>query len=187
MANGLLDPSMYPRDGFVPTPQKGGGMFGNGFDWRTGIAAALAGLVANRNPQLSQSLMAPILYRQRQQYEEASQKRQNADLLQREKDLYQFKLDHPEAPQMGETERMIQELTTMPKDDPRRSYYESAIQHPVAMDVTNPDGSVTRQYVFPNTIPQKQPQKQPRVFNQLPPGAVPIGGQSPSGSGHFPF
>jgi hypothetical protein len=158
-------------------PPTTGGMFGGG-KRQAALMALAAGFMSRRNPQMAGAMMNFLQQRQQAQLEEAQQQRLQDAMLQREKALIDYK-----GPEQGETERLINTWNSLPDSDPRKAMIASAIQHPVAMDVTGPDGSVTRQYVYPGSIPQQQ---QPRVFNSLPPDAVPIGGQTPQASGGFP-
>ena len=176
-----FDPSIQ-----MPQPQMPGGMFGGGNDrLRNALLAAAAGFMARRSPGVAGNIINGLqeaqTLKQRFQMMQLERQQQIAD----EEAVHEHNQRFDAAnPVPGEQERMLNLWQSLPNNDPRKAMLGSMLQHPVAMDVTNPDGSVTRQYVYPGSIPQ-QPQA-PRVFKSLPPDAVPVdGGPSPGGSGGF--
>jgi len=169
----------------MPQMAARGGMFGGG-NGKMALLAALAGFMARRNPSVANNLFNGL------QDQQTLKQRYDLMQLQRQQDTqdkrgeFTFERDYEAAhPVPGEQERMIQRYLDPTTSPAEKAIIGSAIQHPVAMDVTNPDGSVTRQYVYPGTIPQPTA---PRVFKSLPPDATPIGGgPTPQASGGFPY
>ena len=162
-------------------PQQSG-MFGGGQNWRNALLAAVAGFMARRSPQVANNIIGGIQDAQALKEKLALAQQERAQGLQDQIALHQANQSYDAAhPVPGEQERLLSLYSTLPDSDPRKPILGSMLQHPVAMDVTNPDGSVTRQYVYPGTIPQ-QPQVPTAPVGKL----TPIGGPTPSASGGFP-
>ena len=166
-------------------PQAPSGMFGGPSKLQQALLAAVAGFMARRSPQVANNIIGGLQDAQTLKQRLALAQQEREQQLQDQIALHQanqtFDASHPVP---GEQERMLNLYASLPDSDPRKAVLGSMLQHPVAMDVTNPDGSVTRQYIYPGTIPQ-QPQA-PRVFKSLPPGAVPLdGGPTQPASGGF--
>lgn len=161
-----------PQESYAPHPMAEAVAPKKGINWLGVLADALAGAAGRPGPYAS------MMAQQREaQAEEDRYQRHRADSFDMWREQQEYQAAHPAPRQPSETERMIDALTQMAPDDPRRPYYESAVNKPQAVTVTNPDGSQELRFIRPGQVGQAPA----RPVGKL----TPIGGPTPSASGGF--
>lgn len=173
----------------MPKPKPQGGMFGGGegkFGIGQALIAALNGYLAGtgnpvgmQNMQMMQH-MAEERRRHQQDLEDYARKRTD------DRSDFTFEQDYKAAHQAPDDfTQMMRAAGVDPDSEQGKALYLQAVQNKAnpftKMTVQNPDGSETMQFM--------RPPAPPRIFQTLPPGAVPIneGGPTPQASGGFPY
>jgi hypothetical protein len=145
-------------------------------NWLGILADALAGAAGRQGPY------ATMLMQQRQQDMENSQyeHRQQSE-LQRQKDLYLWEQQNKADPAPTEYERALQAAGIKPGTPEYIKHMSNFVQMK-----ENPTWTYTDPVTGAIMLGTKAPPQQPPILDTLPPGARPIGGQTPSASGGFP-
>jgi hypothetical protein len=161
----------YPRAGFVNVPQpKKRGMFA-GAEINPGNA--IAGFLAGMFPQYAGSFLAPMMQRQRMEYDAQQQQSEHDHQLQDAKDLYDYKRNNPE-PINNDTANDYSFWRQHLTPDQFQQWIESKVNPPQYMNV--PGVGLVQ-------IPKGAPAAPTAPVGKLTP--LGAGGPSPSGSGTF--
>lgn len=119
-----------PQQIQAQAPRVRPGFFGKGGGWRD-VAGAIADAAASFGGATPS--YGPAIQQQREEQEQ--RQRAMADYQMQRDDRFadwqaqqQWKIDHPEAPQPGEQERLIEAASQLPENDPKRQLYERAIR-----------------------------------------------------------
>lgn len=147
-------PLMYggglSADQFQVPNLKPKGMFGGGL--QNALLAAAAGFMARRSPAMSQNLMAPLMGQRQQALAEAQNQRE----LQRQKDLYLFKLQNPEPQQYGEFEQRLIASGIQPGTPQWVAANQAAVQNTTDPVIMTPQGPMLRSMIV-GAMPQNRP------------------------------
>jgi hypothetical protein len=172
------DPWAGYRAGFVNVPQgpMAQAVAKPKVNWLGVLADALSG-AAGQTPLYTQSL----LMQRKQAQEQAQQQAESDRELSRQKALFDYEQAN-RPPQQSETERLMARYLDPNTPPDEKALIGQQLIKPQAVTVTNPDGSQELRFIYPGQ------QQQPKVFKQLPPGAVPLsdGGPASQAPGNFP-
>jgi hypothetical protein len=136
----------------------------HGINWLGVLADALSGAVGRQGPY------AEMMMQKRQQDIEDQRSQMQSDReLQRQKELYQYQLEHPRPDQPSETERMMSRYLDPSTPPDEKALIGQQLIKPQAVTVTNPDGSQEMRFIYPG-----QGQAPAKPVGKL----TPIGGQS---------
>jgi len=169
----------YPRVGFVDLPQQKGGMFGGGSKLQSALTAAAAGFLSRRSPDMAQSLMAPLLLRQRQQYEDQQYQHHRQDDMSDYMAKRDYEIAHPMPQQPGEFEQVLMASGIQPGTQAwadAMSRRRDNLLDPVVM---TPQGPMLRSSILSGAGGEPAPANV--TFTTLPDG-----GPTPPASGNFP-
>jgi hypothetical protein len=177
------DPGRMPVDvsQFTQLPQMKpkGGMFGGG-DWKSALAAALAGFSAGGGNPAGQMALQMLHQRLGQKREDQQYERRQADqwnMWQRQQE-YQQQHQGPDP-----LAQMMQQAGIDPASPQGRQMYQQALQNKVnpfvAVTRQNPDGSEVREFMRPPQVPTAP-------VGGLTPIDDEEGGPRPLGVGGFP-
>lgn len=184
--NPSIAPDSSPNFGVLNTasmPVKRSGMFGGrGAAVGDAIVGALNGYLAGLGNPAGiaglQQLHQMRLLQQQQALADQQYQRDRQDKLTDAKDLYQFKLDHPEQAAPHYWEDNTGNLMEVGPDGLPRQVYKDP--NPWKL-VPNGMGGV-----IPVNMQELMGGAQPEIIQTLPKGAKPIGGPTPPASGGFP-
>jgi hypothetical protein len=163
-------------------PKAPGGMFGGDGKFGIGqaLVAALNGYLASRGNPVGMANIKMMQDAMRSKREGAEYDRRRQQQLQDQISMYDYRAAHPEAPAPTEYERALSAAGIMPGTPEYAKHMNNYVQMK-----ENPVWTYTDPATGAVMMGSKGPMQQPEIIPTLPPGAKPIGGPSPSGSGGF--
>lgn len=169
-------PDLQSMDLQTPTVQPGRGMFGGGDTWRMALAAGLAGLVSRRNPQLAQTMMAPMqMQRQMQMMGIQNQFEYQRQLALKQAEA-QLRMQYPQ----GDFAQALLQGGTQPGTPAWTQAMATKAKNDLDPIVITPQGPMLRSQIINGSSGVGQAAPQGVTFTPLPDG-----GPTPPASGHF--
>jgi len=166
----------YPRAGFVDVPQpKKRGMFA-GAEINPGNA--IAGFLAGMFPQYAGSFLAPMMQRQRMEYEDQQQQRHRQDDMSDYMAKRDYEVAHPMPQQPGEFEQVLAASGIQPGTPQWEQMMVRRRDNLLDPVVMTPQGPMLRSAILNGAGGEPAPANV--TFTEIP------GGPTPPASGNFP-